>query len=134
MSIRVVVAESCDSLSACCRRMFDRELDIEVIGNATDALTAMQLAERLLPDVIVFGLPMPESAGLVGIRGISQRCPSVKVLVASLYDSPEMAAAAIDAGAAGFVAKIRLATDLVEAVRAVGEGHVYVSSDSRITP
>ena len=99
----------------------------EVVGEAADGREAVQLAERLLPDVVVMDIVMPELNGVDATRAILARCPAVKVLGLSMTAEPRYVQTLLATGAAGYLLKSSAADELIEAVQAVAGGQLYVS-------
>jgi two-component system secretion response regulator SsrB len=87
-----------------------------------DEASLFEGAERLRPDVAIVDLSLARDSGLGWLRALRQRCPDLKVIVLSVHDEESVRSAAIDAGAAAFVLKRTIATDLLPAVDAVRRG------------
>jgi len=100
---------------------------LEVVGEAADGRQAVQLAERLGPDIVVMDVVMPELNGIDATRAIVGRCPSVKVIGLSVSADRRYVQTLLAAGAAGYLLKSSAADELLEAVQAVASGRSYVS-------
>lgn len=109
------------------RRLLEAETDIEVVGEASDGLAAVQEAERLQPHVVLMDYTMPRLDGQHATRKIKARHSSIKVIILSMHDDEEYVLAALRAGASGYLLKDSEAPDLVSAVRAVSRGESYLS-------
>lgn len=96
-----------------------------IVGDAGDGLTAIKLAERLKPDVVVVDMVMPKLNGLEVIRQIRQFAPHTKALVLSEEDDEVHIARAVDHGARGYVSKDTKSDDLIKAIHAVALGRGY---------
>ena len=96
--------------------------DIEVIGEASEGREAMKKMEQLKPDVIVMDIAMPGMDGMEATRQMVKANARVKVLILTQHDNKEYILQAIKAGAAGFVPKRALGSELVSAIRAVSRG------------
>ncbi len=103
------------------------EGDITVIGEAQSGREAVQLAERLRPEVVIMDLAMPLLNGWEATRQIMKALPSAKIIVLSTYDTEEHIQQAIGAGAAAYLIKQTAAGDLVKAIREVKKGNAYFS-------
>lgn len=103
----------------------------EVLGTAADAATGIACVERLRPRVAIVDLVLPDASGADVIRRVRD-VPGLRVLVYSGSLVPDGLRAALAAGAAGLVSKVSAPSALVEAVRAVAAGEVYV--DPRLEP
>lgn len=83
-----------------------------IVGTAPDGVQALEQAEALRPQLIVMDLRMPRMNGLEATAIIRKRFPSMRVIIMTLDDTPEVRAACHDAGADGFVSKLWLHRDL----------------------
>ncbi|ROP41230.1 response regulator [Saccharothrix texasensis] len=101
--------------------------DTLVVGEASGGGTAVSMAAALHPDVVVMDLNMPDLGGVEATRRIVARDPGVKVLVLTMFDDDESVFAAMRAGALGYLLKASRPTQVVRAVRSVGEGEAIFS-------
>ncbi len=110
------------------RVLLEGQPDFQLVGEAGDGLEAVQLTERLKPDVLIIDLMMPSLNGLEAARQVSQRSPHTRVVVLSMHANEAYVLEALRNGAAGYVLKDSSAADLVHAVREVVAGRRYLSS------
>ena len=103
------------------------EPDIDVVGQAEDGKSAVDAATRVVPDVAVLDIAMPGLSGVEAARRIREVCPGTEVVFLSMHSSKEHISRALKAGARGYVLKECAGSELVEAVRAVHQGHAYMS-------
>ena len=108
--------------------MLAAESDIDVVGQAADGVEAVEMAQRLRPDVVVMDLHMPRQSGVAATREITLALPQTHVLVLTTLDTEEMVFEAIRAGAHAYLLKDASEHEVLEAVRAVHRG------ESRLTP
>jgi DNA-binding NarL/FixJ family response regulator len=109
------------------RMVLGAEADLDIVGEAGDGAEAVELARRLLPDVVLMDIRMPRLDGVAATRAIvSARLP-VRVLVLTTFDLDEYVLGALRAGASGFLAKDVPADDLVAAIRMVAAGDAVVA-------
>ena len=99
---------------------------IVVVGEAADAAGAVALVDRLAPDIVILDLHLPDRDGVEVCREITGSTRT-RVLVLTAYELGESITAALDAGAAGFLAKTAEPRQMIDAVRAVAEGHAYLT-------
>ncbi|MBN1978309.1 MAG: response regulator transcription factor [Anaerolineae bacterium] len=109
------------------RALLEAEPDFSLVGETGDGLEAIQLAERLQPDVIVLDLMMPGINGLEATRQIGDNCPQTRVIILSMHADEAYVLEALRNGASGYVLKDSSADDLVRAVREVEAGRRYLS-------
>jgi DNA-binding NarL/FixJ family response regulator len=108
-------------------RMALAAADVDVAGESGDGISAISLARRLLPDVLVTDLVLPRADGLAVTRAVVSSALPVRVLVLAEQDADEHVLAAIAAGAAGFLRKDVPADALVRAVRDLGDGGAVIA-------
>ena len=107
--------------------------DIEIVGEASEGKEAIEKAQELIPDVVVMDIAMPGMDGLEATRRIKKNNPKVKILVLTQHDNREYILSAIKAGAAGYVPKKALGSELVSAIRAVCKGDSFLYPSAAAT-
>jgi DNA-binding NarL/FixJ family response regulator len=128
MTLRVLLVDDQDLVRAGFRVILGMEDDIEVVGEAGDGLTAVDLAERLRPDVVLMDVQMPGVDGLEATRRILGSMDT-KVVILTTFDREDYLFEALRAGASGFLLKNASPEDLVEAVRIVARGDALLSPE-----
>ena len=126
--IRVLVADDQALIRRGMTLMLSVESDIEVVGQASDGVEAVEMAERLRPDVVLMDLHMPRKGGVAATREIMLSLPHTHVLVLTTLDADELVFEAVRAGAHAYLLKDASEDELLETVRAVHRG------ESRLTP
>jgi DNA-binding NarL/FixJ family response regulator len=124
--IRVLLADDHAVVRAGLRAVLGVAKDIEVIGEAKNGREAVTMTERYKPDVVVMDLDMPELDGTGATKEIVSQGASARVLILTMHTEDEYLVPLIEAGAAGYLAKNAADRELVDAVRAVAHGDVYV--------
>jgi len=125
--IRVLLIDDHPVVRTGYKRLLLQEPGLEVVAEATNADEGYQAFQLHLPDVTVTDVSMPGMGGLSLLQKILQRQSDAKVLVCSMYDSPQLVQRALDSGAQGFVSKNAEPEELVRAVQAVYIGQHYLS-------
>lgn len=110
------------------RLVLGQQADIVVVGEAAETSEAIDLAERLRPDVVVMDIGLGPQDGVAGIEAILARVPETRVLVLTMFHDAETLRQCLLAGAAGFVVKGANSSDLIEAIRAIHRGERYIHS------
>jgi DNA-binding NarL/FixJ family response regulator len=104
------------------KELLERETDLEVVAEASDGRSAVQMAIRQRPDVVVMDFAMPELNGIEATRQIKAIAPGVAVLVLTAYDSDQYIFGFLEAGAAGYLLKDVHIDEVIKAIRAVHAG------------
>ncbi|HLB28371.1 MAG TPA: response regulator transcription factor [Dehalococcoidales bacterium] len=124
--IRVLIADDHAIVREGIRMILALQDDIEVVGEAADGSQAIEQAEKLSPDIILMDIAMPGLGGLEATLEIIKRQPRSKILVLTQYDNTEYIYRFLKAGAAGYVLKKAVGSDLVSAIRAVHQGKSFI--------
>jgi DNA-binding NarL/FixJ family response regulator len=103
--------------------------DLELVGQASDGLAALRLIREKQPDVAVVDISMPELNGISLSRRLAEEVPDVRVMVLTLHEDRAYLKQALDSGVCGYVLKRSAAETLVQAIRAVVIGGLYVDPD-----
>jgi len=125
--VRVLVADAAPMQRSGLRMALAGAADLTIVAEAGDGAEALDLARRLLPDVVVMDVRMPRLDGLAATRAIVDARLPVRVLILTAADLDEHVLAAIGAGAVGFLSKDVPAGELVAAIRTVGAGGAIVA-------
>jgi DNA-binding NarL/FixJ family response regulator len=126
MSVTVVLADDHPLVRQGVRRLLERE-EFEILGEASDGLEVISLAEQLRPDVVVLDLAMPTLNGIGAVREIMRLSPRTKIIVLTMYTEEHHIVEALRAGVKGCVSKTQAPEHLLQAIREVCGGGVYLS-------
>jgi DNA-binding NarL/FixJ family response regulator len=124
--IRIVVVDDHPMLREGVVRTLADEGDIDVVGEGATSDQAIELAQKLLPDIMLLDMNMP-GTGLTAIGRISELCPAVKLIVLTVQEDHDTVTQALKLGARAYALKGVGAAELVDIVRAVNDGGSYVS-------
>ena len=125
--ITVLLADDHTVVRQGLRALLVAEEDIDIVGEAETGRQAVQLAKKLLPDVVVMDIAMPLLNGLEATRQITRDVPSSKVIILSSYSDDEYVNQLTEAGAIGYLIKQTAANDLLKAIREAHRGNAYFS-------
>jgi DNA-binding NarL/FixJ family response regulator len=125
--IRVLLADDHTVVRQGLRALLEAEQDITIVGEANTGREAVQLTKKLLPEVVVMDIAMPNLNGLEATRQIAKEVPNTKLLVLSSYNDDEYVHQVTEAGAMGYLLKQTAATDLIKAVREARKGNAFFS-------
>lgn len=127
MSVTILLADDHPVVRQGMRNLLDTEAGFSVVGEAENGLEAVELAERLKPDVVVVDMMMPRLNGLEAIRQIKSRLPDTRCIVLSMQSADPYIVQALKAGASGYVLKDSGPNDVVNAIHQVLDGKRYLS-------
>lgn len=124
--IRVLVVDDHAVVRSGLRLLLDEEDDIETVGEAGDARTAVFEARAKKPDVILMDVALPDRSGLEATPDVLKEAPGSRVIVLSMHDDPRYVKEAFAVGASGYVLKDAADSEVLAAVREVLGGALYV--------
>jgi len=126
MSIRILIADDHGVMRAGLRAVLEDELDLQIVGEATNGEEALHLASQLQPDIILLDIGMPGIDGIEVTRRLRRLSPQTQALILTVYEDERLLSEAIQAGASGYVIKRALEEELLSAIRAVSRGDMYI--------
>jgi DNA-binding NarL/FixJ family response regulator len=126
-SLRVVICDDHALFRRGLEMVLEDEPDIEVVGEATDGIQAVEKAQELMPDVILMDVRMPKRSGIEATQQIKELLPHVKILVLTISDEEADLYDSIKAGAAGYLLKEISTDEVADAIRSVWAGHSRIS-------
>ncbi|OLT27928.1 DNA-binding response regulator [Actinomadura sp. CNU-125] len=128
--IRVLIADDHPVVRQGLRTFLGIQDDIDVVGEAADGASAVSLAESVEPDIVLMDLKMPGADGLTALTELRARGVSARVLILTSVTERGHVLPAVQAGAAGYLYKDVDPQALVQAIRAVHDGHVLFAPDA----
>jgi len=126
MPTRILIADDHGVLRAGLRALLNAEPGLDVVGEAGDGDEALRLTRTLQPDIVLMDINMPGSGGIEATRQLKQLHPDVRVLILTVHEDEGLLQEAIRAGAAGYIIKRAVESELINAIRAVSRGDLYV--------
>ncbi|HAD20351.1 MAG: response regulator transcription factor [Lachnospiraceae bacterium] len=128
--MRIVIADDHTIVREGLKLMLDHQPGIEVIGTASDGQGAYDLVEELHPDIVLLDISMPPGeSGVVTAGRIHSDWPDTKIIMITMYAEKEYLLYTVQIGVSGYVLKNAPEADIVDAIRTVQDGGVYVSKE-----
>ena len=115
------------------RRILEDEPTFQVVGEASDGLEAVQLAEQLHPNVIVMDCALPQINGIEATRRILAKFPDIFILMLSMHSEDTLIRQSLEAGARGYILKNAMDLDLVTAIKQIAEGKTVLDPQITLT-
>jgi len=133
--IKVLIVDDHEMIRNGLNALLAEESDIDVVGFGTNGREAIAACDRLMVDVVLMDIMMPEVGGVQAIGSISRRYPDIRVLAVTINEQARYIKEALKAGAAGYLLKHSSKQVLLEAIRTVASGKPYFCIDvlSRIS-
>jgi two-component system response regulator NreC len=125
--IRVVIADDHAVVRSGLRMLLDAREDMEVVAEAGDVPTALQVIRAHRPTVAVLDLNMPGGSSLASIPALRESTPETAIVVLTMQDDPAFAREALQGGALGFVLKEAADEELLEAIKLAAQGETYLN-------
>jgi DNA-binding NarL/FixJ family response regulator len=127
MATRILIADNHGILRQGISALIEKHSDMEVVGQADNGLTVVELARELQPDVVLMDVSMPKLNGIEATRQIKSELPDVKVLALSVHAKREFVLDMVRAGVSGYMLKECVFDDLVHAIEVIVAGQSYLS-------
>lgn len=126
LPIRILIADDHGVLRAGLRALLNAEPDLQVLVEAADGPEALNLTQTMRPDVALLDIGLPGLSGIEVTRRLQKTLPRVRVLILTVHEDESLLREAIRAGAAGYIVKRAVESELIDAIRAVWRGNQYV--------
>jgi DNA-binding NarL/FixJ family response regulator len=126
--VRVLVVDDYEPFRTFVRSILKKRPDLQIVGEVSDGLEAVQKAEELQPDLIVLDIGLPTLNGIEAARQIRKLSPESRILILTQESSADVVQEVLSAGALGYVVKAYAGSELLTAVESVCQGRQYVSS------
>ena len=129
MSIKVIIADDHKIMRDGLKSMLEKQRDIEIIAEASDGRTTVELAIKLKPDVIIMDVAMPDMNGIEATRQIIEKSPKIKVIALSMHSDKQFILEMLNAGASGYLLKDCAFHELINAIHSVASNRSYLSPE-----
>lgn len=131
--VRVLLVDDHTMFRETLRLLLDQAPDIEVVGELDDGAKIQETMQRLLPDVVVMDISMPNVNGIQATDSLLAAFPKVRVIALSGYGHKQFVMEMLDAGATGYVVKSSAGSQLLHAIRSAAQGKVYLCPEAANT-
>ena len=129
MTIKVLLADDHKIVRDGLRTLLEKNPDIVVAGEAEDGREALQMAQKLLPDVVVMDIAMPDLNGIEATRQILADRSTVRIIALSMHSDKRFVSEMLKAGASAYLLKDCAFEELITAIRTVMKGKIYLSPE-----
>ncbi len=129
--MRVVIADDHRLMLDGIRKALGADADFEIVGETQDGAQVLSIVKDTKPDLVLLDVRIPNKDGLACLDEIVKRYPDIKVVMLSASTSPELVAAALKRGAAGYIGKSVEPSDLSSTLRQVLDGNVWTTLETK---
>jgi len=126
MTTRLLLVDDHAVVRSGLKMLMENERDVEIIGEAASAGSAIEFATQLKPNVILMDIGLPDLSGIDATREIKKRLPEVAIVALTIHEDEEYFFKMLEAGATGYVPKRAAPEELLTAIRAAAAGQVYL--------
>lgn len=126
MSIRILIADDHAVVRSGLRTLLGADPTLEFVGEAGDGEETLRLAELLRPDMVLLDVTMPSGNGIETAKRLKEKQPELIVLFLTMHEDEELLHEALRAGAAGYLIKRAEEAEILQAIHAASQGHIYV--------
>ena len=128
-NVRILLAEDQTLMRQGIRTILELEEDFEIVGEAQDGKAAVRMALQLRPDVVLMDVQMPQLTGVEAIAAICQTWPKARIIILTTFDREDYVFQGVRAGAVGYLLKDVPAQTLIETIRRVHAGEVFIQPE-----
>jgi DNA-binding NarL/FixJ family response regulator len=128
---RIIIVEDHPIVRRGLKQLIEMEADLTVCAEAEDAVTALQRVKELKPNLVIIDISLKAGSGLELIKDVNALFPNMPVLVVSMHDESFYAERVIRAGALGYIMKSEAYQNIMQAIRKVLAGEIYLSNEIR---
>jgi len=127
MAIKIILADDHALIRDGLRMMIDRETDFEITGQASNGREIVDMIKKRAPDIVIMDISMPELNGIEATRQIKEINENIKIIALSVHSEVSFVRQMLKAGASGYLVKHSEFKELVQAIRTVADGQLYLS-------
>lgn len=126
--VKILLADDHRILRSGLRELLGQKTSFEVVAEAENGREAIKLCRKLLPNIVIMDITMPDLNGMDATRQITEECPATKVIILSVHSEQRFVAEVIKAGASGYILKDCDFNEIISAIAAVNSGRIYLCS------
>ncbi len=130
--IRLLIIDDHEMVREGLKAMLLAEADFSIVGDAANAEQALELLERVRPDIVLLDVRLPSASGIEVCRIVTERYPETAVIILTTFTDEKLVAQCIQAGARGFIVKDIERFDLKRAIRAVARGEAAIDTKAAV--
>jgi two-component system response regulator DevR len=130
--IRLLIVDDHEMVREGLKAMLVSEPDFAIVGEAANAAQALELVERLRPDILLLDVRLPGVSGIEVCRRVVERYPAIGVIILTTYSDDQLVAESLQAGARGYIVKDIERFDLKRSIRAVARGEAAIDSKAAV--
>ncbi len=129
MTTRILLADDHTMVREGISALLNNQPGMTVVGEASNGRDALQMAQSLLPDVVIMDVSMPDMNGVSATEKLSEVCPAARVLALSMHTDRDNVTRMLRAGASGYVVKTCDVNEILRAITTVRAGRTYLSPE-----
>ena len=126
MAISILIADDHGLIRTGLRALLQEVTEISVVGEAEDGYAALRRIAELKPDIVLMDISLPGLSGIEVTRQVKDISPATRVLMLTVHEDEGMLRESIRAGAYGYILKRAADAELIQAIRVVSQGHMYI--------
>jgi DNA-binding NarL/FixJ family response regulator len=126
-NMKILIADDHSIVREGLKSLIDKQRAMEVVGEAEDGQTAIQLTKELMPDIVIMDVSMPNLNGIEATREILSHKPDTKIIILSMYTDKHIVKESLEAGASGYILKSNLLDELLKAMKSIKANERYLS-------
>lgn len=123
--IRLLIVDDHAVVRKGIQNLLEDETNIDIVGEASDGIEAMEKVKLLKPTIVLLDLTMPQMSGFEVAKFISEKFPAVKTLIFSMHNNPEYMVTSVENGAMGYLLKDTSKEEILKALKSVSTGNKY---------